>query len=271
MHSGFPRSFDSSLPPPHHPTSSALSRSTLTSHSATELFDESQPLPAPIVLAGGPALAPTPSAPHSAAAAAAAAAADRLNRVRMSDSVGREVDALERLTASLIANVSNEQPPYQLTTVAQKICESDARLQMSVRKLIEHNRLQTAVDTATAELNEHNASIVAFAEGLSQIEQKLYDALNATTEQSTNRDVDGRDTHQSFSVTHVLTFAERIGLMSFAPTEYIERKGLTLSRPPAPLEEAMALSRLHLTPTRNASAERSPLSVWVPQCRSTVR
>ncbi len=45
----------------------------------------------------------------------------------------------------------------------------------------------------------------------------------------------------------VLLFAERLGLMSFAPADYIERKGLTLCRPPAPLEELMGLSRLHLS------------------------
>ena len=66
---------------------------------------------------------------------------------------------------------------------------------------------------------------------------------------------------ESFNVHQVLVFAERLGLMSVAPADYVDSNGMSLCRPPvcichqnrllmslqAPLEDLMSASRLHLS------------------------
>jgi hypothetical protein len=50
----------------------------------------------------------------------------------------------------------------------------------------------------------------------------------------------------SLSVHDLLISSERYGLVSFAPADYIEHRGLSSTRPPAPLEQQMSISLLQL-------------------------
>lgn len=49
------------------------------------------------------------------------------------------------------------------------------------------------------------------------------------------------------SVHDLLVSSERYGLVSFAPADYIEHRGLSSTRPPAPLEQQMSTSLLQLS------------------------
>jgi len=97
-----------------------------------------------------------------------------------------------------------------------------------------------------AEIASTDMAIIEFATKLGQLEQKLHDA---TTDRKTLKDLDGIVTKQSFTVDEVMIFAERLGLMSFAPSDYLEQKGMSPQKPPAPQEDTIStcINHLHIS------------------------
>lgn len=65
------------------------------------------------------------------------------------------------------------------------------------------------------------------------------------------------------SVHDLLVLAERLALVSAAPADFIEHNGVSLCRPPAPLEDMMGASRLHFSVEGCANID---LIRWA-QCR----
>jgi len=94
------------------------------------------------------------------------------------------------------------------------------------------------------ELSELDTRIIHFANQLGTLEQTLNDAI---IDEKVAKSVDGLITQQRFSVREVTAFAEKLGLMSAAPADFIERNGISPCRPPAPLEDLMGQSCLHLS------------------------
>jgi len=116
-------------------------------------------------------------------------------------------------------------------------------LQDAVDKLVAHQKFQKKIQQLRAEIASTDIAIIDFASKLGQLEQKLHEA---TTDRKTLKDLDGIITKQDFTVDEVMVFAERLGLMSFAPSDYLEQKGMSPQKPPAPQEDTISTSINHL-------------------------
>lgn len=120
----------------------------------------------------------------------------------------------------------------------------DRLLQAAVDKLISQQRFQRRLAQLADAVSRADQHIVDFATRLGRREQTLHDAVHR---HSAPESTLGSVTPQPFSVDEVSTFAERLATMSFAPADYIERKGLAAHKPPAPLESSMSASFLNLS------------------------
>jgi len=131
----------------------------------------------------------------------------------------------------------------------QRLLRKDALLQESVQALLSHQRLQRRLQAQYDELAELDATIVGFCSQLGQLEQSL---IHASTDPRTLRPISaaGPVRQQAFSMRSLLVLSEKLGRMSFAPADHIEKKvsiNENVCRPPAPLDKYMAHSLLHCT------------------------
>ena len=132
-----------------------------------------------------------------------------------------------------------------------------------------HQQTEARIASLQSEIKQMDEKIAAFAGRLRHLEQDLHDAVS---DETLLKNVDGiankrmcascsdlsvthvaaqsellTRTAESFSIQEVLSLAQKIGRTSVAPLVYSESTGLTTSRPPAPMQDELERSRLHLS------------------------
>jgi len=147
------------------------------------------------------------------------------------------------LVFSLLECASSPDLRIKMPTLMDKLLHKNILLQHAVSTLLVHQEFQRKIYQMQKELSELDTKIIHFTNQLGALEQTLNDAI---VDEKISKSVDGVITQQRFSVHEVAAFAEKLGLMSVAPADFIERNGISPCRPPAPLEDLIGQSRLHL-------------------------
>jgi len=179
------------------------------------------------------------------------------------------LDQLERQLQDLLAAYASEGGHTQLPTLMERMVATDQLIQRGVAKLLVQQSLERKVSQLQQEERALDSMVSEFVSKLSNHQQKLDDLLNqatnpnltlsAATELATSGSATrtGAAPGSKPTVEDVLVLASRLALMSFAPADYLERRGLSICRPPAPLDPLMAVSRLHLTTKELAALAKS--------------
>jgi hypothetical protein len=157
----------------------------------------------------------------------------------VSQHLGDYASGVEGLLNALV-NVKG----HDVEDIIEKLICKDSLLQEAVAQLSEHRQREQQIEAVRAEIRELDEQVIGFTCKLGDMEQDLHDAVTDLTTLTT---LDGDITQQRFAVRDMTILAEKLGQRSFAPADYIEKKGLsTHHRPPQPIETEMAASRLHL-------------------------
>lgn len=144
----------------------------------------------------------------------------------------------------LVAGFSRAQTKrVDFEDIINRLVEKDRYIQCEVEKLIAHQAFQARITEVQKEINQLDGTIVGFGARLAQLEQRLHEGVN---DERTLKNLDGAITKQPFGIDEVCIFAEKLACMSFAPADYLERKGMNTMRyqRPHPDEEAIRASSL---------------------------
>lgn len=155
--------------------------------------------------------------------------------------------------------------------VMDKILRKDSLIQDAVTKLVEHQQFQQKIIGVQQEIGELDAKIISFARQLGDLEQKIHDVV---TDEKTLKNLDGIITKQSFGVRDVTIFAEKLATMSFAPADYMEKKGMSAThQPPQTVESHMGVSMLHCSVEEllKVKAQNEEIDAWLRQKEETDR
>ena len=127
-------------------------------------------------------------------------------------------------------------------SVLSRVLDKQRLISLTVASLAQHQRRQRDIEALQADIAGLDALLIAFAKRLSGAEHAL-EALLTADEDDEGR----RRTTRPVSVADLMQYAASVASMSFAPADITERKGQSLSRPPAPLEAEMGVSLLQMT------------------------
>lgn len=127
--------------------------------------------------------------------------------------------------------------------IIKRLVDKDTYIQESLEQLIAHQAFQARISAVQNEIKQLDGTIVSFGHQLAELEQRLYEGVS---DERTLKNLDGVITKQPFSLDEVLVFAEKLACMSFAPADYLERKGMNPMRyhRPHPDDNAIVESAL---------------------------
>ena len=148
-------------------------------------------------------------------------------------------------------------------TICDKIIRKEELMQIDVDQIIQQQQQQRQLQQLQQQITNIDTTIIQFACKLQTFEQQLHQQTTGIKHQRYTTSANSLSLSLSSSLTSpspspslspsapsssvrsICLLSEKVGLMSFAPADFIERKGLVLSRPPAPLEAQMGNSILH--------------------------
>jgi hypothetical protein len=152
-------------------------------------------------------------------------------------------NVINSLDSSILLQSHGQKPHKTL----QLLLEEEVKLQAVVDKLIINQTLQHEIRSVQTQIANADQEILKFATELGNFEQSLYENAN-TRHQDKVTNLQGKLTQNKFTIHELLVLAEKLGLMSFAPADFLERKGKTTNvKPPAPLEQIMPAAKLNLS------------------------
>jgi hypothetical protein len=122
----------------------------------------------------------------------------------------------------------------------------DEMIRATNRRIADQLRRDQQIQQLRSEIASLDSDIVSFATTLSEMEEEFY-ALQEQDEMRNSRELNGELVAHPLSVHELLVSSERYGLVSFAPADYMEHRGLSSTKPPAPLEQQMSTSLLQLS------------------------
>ena len=108
-----------------------------------------------------------------------------------------------------------------------------------------HQQRQQRIEAVKRDIQQLDQQLIQFASTLSA-QQLALSSLLAPTNSHSSSPLPSR--LRPMSVASLVSYAQRLSAVSFAPSDVTERKGVSNARPPAPLETEMAASVLQLTP-----------------------
>ena len=111
--------------------------------------------------------------------------------------------------------------------------------------LLLHQQRQQRIEAVKLDIQQLDQQLIHFASTLSTQQLALSTLLTPTPTHSSSP-LPSR--LRPMSVASLVSYAQRLSSVSFAPSDVTERKGVSSARPPAPLETEMAASVLQLTP-----------------------
>eukprot|EP00474_Spongospora_subterranea_P009627 CRZ10085.1 hypothetical protein [Spongospora subterranea] len=131
-----------------------------------------------------------------------------------------------------------------VSTLTQQILAKNGHIQTIVTHLIGIYEAEERISDMKKRIENVDSRIIAFASQLGNLESSLYESV---LEIPKCVNIDGKSRNETCSVQDLLVLSERLALVSSAPADFIEHNGVSICRPPAPLEDLMAASRLHLS------------------------
>eukprot|EP00467_Chlorarachnion_reptans_P010167 CAMPEP_0114503800 /NCGR_PEP_ID=MMETSP0109-20121206/9848_1 /TAXON_ID=29199 /ORGANISM="Chlorarachnion reptans, Strain CCCM449" /LENGTH=256 /DNA_ID=CAMNT_0001681867 /DNA_START=114 /DNA_END=884 /DNA_ORIENTATION=+ len=123
--------------------------------------------------------------------------------------------------------------PDAVSSKAEELVQKDIRLHETVKRIVEHNKLQNEIDRLKDEIQAKDDIILAHTKSLARIEQKLHEATIEEKDRKMS-DLHGMSKKQQFTCKEVLVFAERLGKLS--SQGFDDKTGILIGhhRPPAP-------------------------------------
>lgn len=136
-------------------------------------------------------------------------------------------------------------------TIMDKIIRKEELMQECLDQLVHHQHLHQQLHSLQTQIQQVDNEIIDFACQLGHLEHQLQHQAAAAAASASSPSISSPSSSSrsssGLSVDSICVLSEKVGLMSFAPADFIERKGLVLSRPPAPLEAQMGNSLLQLS------------------------
>lgn len=134
-----------------------------------------------------------------------------------------------------------------LERLMRDLLRKDALLQESVKQMREREKVLIAIEDTKRRLRQADDTIAAFAKKIGNLEHTLLQSVQKPPSESLQRDLDGSETvKKPFSVHQLIVLSERLSITS-CPPQFVEGAGMSVQKPPAPMEEYMGQSSLHKT------------------------
>ena len=144
------------------------------------------------------------------------------------------------------------QPSPAALAIVDRLIAKQRLITATTASLLSHQQRQRRIASLTQEIAELDSAIIAFARSLGGVEQLLHSTLHPADAAAASPSVSSSPSSSSasplrpLSVADIVRYGEKLSYMSFAPSDITERKGQSMSRPPAPLEAEMAVSLLQM-------------------------
>jgi len=148
-----------------------------------------------------------------------------------------------QLFGQLLKSLDGSHTDKTTQQILVELVEKEDVMQQIAIRLERQQQVQQSISLLRELIQDADTRIMNLARSLGDMEQRLNDAQH---DRKALTNVEGVVTKQSFSVSDLTVLAERLAMMSFSPADFLERKGVSLSKPPAPLEAAESVSRLHI-------------------------
>jgi hypothetical protein len=162
------------------------------------------------------------------------------------ESLNQYIATCNNLFQSLESSLLFQSQGLTCEKIMKSLLSQELLLQHQVDELIANQSLNNEIQSIQSSIAAADNEIIEFASGLGELEELLYD-LTASGSGSDNDFAAEKLPQNNFTIHEILILAEKLGIMSFSPADFLERKGITASKPPAPLEQVMATSKLNLS------------------------
>ena len=154
------------------------------------------------------------------------------------------LDDMSVLVQTLLEAVGSAGAEAALSVLDRVIAKQRA-IDEVTESLTVHQQRQQRIETVKHDIQQLDDQLIHFASTLSA-QQLALSTLLAPSNSHSSSPLPSR--LRPMSVASLVSYAQRLSAVSFAPSDVTERKGVSNARPPAPLETEMAASVLQLTP-----------------------
>lgn len=167
-----------------------------------------------------------------------------LSNMSHADLLRVHLDDMSLLVQILLEAVGSAGAEAALSVLDRVIVKQRA-IDEVTQSLAAHQQRQQRIEAVKHDIQLLDQQLIQFASTLST-QQLALSSLLAPANTHSSSPLPSRLRHMS--VASLVSYAQRLSAVSFAPSDVTERKGMSNARPPAPLESEMAASVLQLTP-----------------------
>ena len=153
------------------------------------------------------------------------------------------LDDMAVLVHALVDAVGSTAPEAALS-VLERVMAKQRAIDDVTKALAAHQQRQQRIEAVKRDIQQLDDQLIHFATQLST-QQLALSALLTPTPTHSSTPLPSR--LRPMSVESLVSYAQRLSAVSFAPSDVTERKGVSSARPPAPLETEMAASVLQLS------------------------
>ena len=179
-----------------------------------------------------------------------------LSHMSHADLLRVHLDDLSVLVHALLDAVGSAGAEAALSVLNRVIAKQRA-IDEVTDSLCAHQQRQQRIGAVQRDIAQLDARLIHFASSLAAQQLALSSLLTPPNTHSSSP-LPAR--LRPVSVQSLMSYAQRLSAVSFAPSDVTERKGVSNARPPAPLETEMAASVLQLSPDE--------MSAWMEARRS---
>ena len=167
-----------------------------------------------------------------------------LSNMSHADLLRVHLDDMSVLVHILVEAVGSAGAEAALSVLDRVIAKQRA-IDEVTESLSVHQQRQQRIEGVKVDIQRLDEQLIQFASALSA-QQLALSSLLAPSNSHSSTPLPSR--LRPMSVESLVSYAQRLSAVSFAPSDVTERKGVSNARPPAPLESEMAASVLQLTP-----------------------